>query len=92
MYSLTLSKSERDAIDWVGGRYTNGENLYHLLWVHSDCSPSDADWDYDGHLTFDVPEHVAWQIRVNAESEDGFWPCFAPELAQKMQQFVDSIV
>lgn len=91
MYTLTLTLAERKAIDWVGHRYTNGDDLFHLLWGCENNNP-DADWDYDGPITFNVPEHVAWQINENAQSEDGFWPCFASELAQKMQAFCDAIV
>lgn len=97
-YTLTLTAGERRAIDWIGHRYSNGHQLFLLLFVESNCSPDYVDWDTHGSMyslmdiTFTVPEHVAWQIRDNAENEDGSWPCFAPELAAKMQQFVDSVV
>jgi hypothetical protein len=91
MYTLTLSKPERKAIDWVGHRYSNGDDLFHLLWGCENDKP-DADWDYDGDITFTIPEHVAWEIRDNAEQEDGQWPCFADNLTAKMMAFTDSIV
>lgn len=91
MYHLTLTLAERKAIDWIGHRYSNGDELFKLLWGCENHQP-DEDWDFDGDITFDVPQHVAWEIRDNAESEDGFWPCFAPDLAEKMQAFCDSIV
>lgn len=92
MYRLTLTQSERQAMDWVDRRYSNGDELFTLLWCESELDCEEFDWDSEHDLTFIVPEHVAWQIRENAEQEDGFWPCFAPEFADKMQAFVDSIV
>lgn len=92
MYELMLTRDERLAIDWVGNRYHNGEALYLQLWAHSEVVPDDLDWDAEGVLTFRVPEHVAWQIKENADTEDGHWPCFAEDLASKMQKFIDSII
>lgn len=91
-YKLTLTLSERMAIDWIGDRYTNGDELFSLLQFCEGTSPEDADWDDERDLTFDVPEHVAWAIRDNAEREDGTWPCFSPDLASKLQAFCDAIV
>lgn len=90
-YKLTLTLPERQAISWVGNRYSCGNELYRLLWAESANDRPDADWDDHGPITFDVPESVAWQIKENADGEDGFWPCFAHELAHKMQAFCDSI-
>ncbi len=99
-YTLTLTAADRKAIDWIGARYTNGNDLYKLLWKESEqhqgawanYDSEDRDWDAPTDITFKVPEYAAWQIRDNAECEDGSWPCFSPELAAKMQAFVDSIV
>lgn len=90
-YTLTLTKDERKAIDWVGHRYSNGNDLYKLL-TDGEMTPDDRDWSDDGDITFKVPEAVAWEIKENAEAEDGFWPCFSGELASKMQRFIDGIV
>lgn len=94
MYHLTLTQAERKAIDWIGYRYTNGRNLFVHLWANSTVESDwdSPDWDDTRDLTFSIPEHVAWQIREDAEQEDGYWPCFSPELASKMQAFIDSIV
>lgn len=92
MYSLILTPSERKAIDWIGNRYANGNDLYKLLWCQSTPSPINADWDSDWNITFIMPEHVAWEIRGIHEQEDSTWPCFAPDLANKMQTFIDSII
>ena len=88
MYQLTLTKGERDAFDWVGNRYAAGEVARLLL----DCMSEDDEWDSEGDLVFKVPEHVAWEISSLAEEEDFQWPCFAPELSSKMNDFCQSIV
>lgn len=90
-YTLTLTQAERKAIDWVGHRYSNGNALYRLLWGKSYARPDMYDWDYDGELTFTIPENVAWEIRDNAEQEDGFWPCFDGDLASKLQYLCDCV-
>jgi len=90
MYKLTLTRAERKAIDWIAHRYSNGDELAYLLYVECDCGF--IEWWDDHDMTFNIPEWVAWKIRENAEQEDGFWPCFAHELAHKMQAFIDKIV
>lgn len=87
MYRLTLTKDERAAIDWVGYRYVHGDDFYKLL-VH-ECE-FENDWDYDGDVTFSIPEHVAWEM-VDKLPEDDF-ACFAPEFESKMWLFLDTIV
>jgi len=81
MYRLTLTQSEREAMDFVGGRYWNGHDLYTLLWSDSGQEPGDVDWDSPDDITFVIPEHVAWQIADNME-EEGL-PLFSDELVQK---------
>ncbi len=71
MYTLTLTIHERKAIDHVGYRYSNGNDLYKLLWVGSKQTPDDADWDDARDITFIIPENVAQQIKENADNEDG---------------------
>lgn len=88
MYELTLTSDERDAFGWVGDRYAAGaisDLLIALL-------PDDVEWCDDGDITFDVPEHVAWQIDELADEEDHAWPCFAPTLAAKLETFLAQIV
>lgn len=87
-YELTLTKGERDAFDWVGGRYNGGE-VSRLL---TGCMGPDDEWSQDGDITFDIPEHIAWKINELAEQEGYAWPCFAPELVRKLNAFCDSIV
>lgn len=90
VYSLTLTQEERNAIDFVGYRYATGDDLFRLL-MECEWTPEE-DWDCYIPLTFEVPEHIAWQICDLAEEEDNLWPLFSEEFASKMQTFVDSIV
>lgn len=87
-YELTLTKDERNAIDWVGYRYGTGDDLFKTLMRGN----PNHDWDFAGDVSFQIPEHVAWQIRDLCESEDFLFPCFSPEFAGKLQDFCDKIV
>ena len=89
-YKLTLTSGERDAIDFVGYRYPHGDDLYRLLWVECTQSPDDADWDCGGDIEFNIPEHVAWQIRdiIDNSSLD----LFARELVSKLRNFSAKVV
>jgi hypothetical protein len=93
-YTLTLTKSEREAMEWIGDRYYWGRKLLDILTIRGDAvmelDTADA-WGYCD-VTYTVPEHVAWEIRDNLESEDGFMPCAGSELSAKLRQFCDSIV
>lgn len=90
MYKLTLTLPERQAFDWVGDRYCAGcvqRLLMSCVW-----SPDDVDWDANADITFTVPEHTAWEISELAAEENHLWPCFAPELAAKLNDFCAAIV
>jgi len=87
MYHLTLTRSERQAIDWVGYRYPHGDELYDIL---MECIPDDIEWSDSGNVTFDIPEYKAWEIQeVLGDSQ---FECFSEELASKLVQFMGSIV
>jgi hypothetical protein len=88
MYSLTLAADERRALDWIGSRYNSGEVADLLV----DLIPDDREWADDGDITFDIPEHIAWQINELAEEESYSWPCFAQELADKLNELCWSTV
>ncbi len=88
-YQLTLSRSERDAFDWVGDRYATGDEWSRLL---CDCMGEDDEWSADHDITFRVPEHVAWELNDLAESEDYLFPCFARELTARLLDFCMAIV
>ncbi len=88
MYYLTLTKEERKAFDWVGGRYAAGEIADLLV----SCMGPDDEWTQEGDIAFSIPEHVAWDITELAHEEDYSWPCFAPALASKLNEFLGQIV
>ena len=92
MYYLTLTAGERKAIDWIGYRYDHGTDLYRLLWAKCDNHASDCDWDFDGDITFAIPEHVAWEIKEMGERNNYLWDCFAPVLANKLTNFCMNVV
>jgi hypothetical protein len=88
VYTLILTAGERQAFDWVGDRYNSGKVADLLL----ESIPDDREWGDDGDITFEIPEHLAWQINELAQ-EDGYsWDCFAPGLVDKLNEFCGSIV
>ena len=64
MYTLTLTADDGRAFDWVGDRYNSGKVADLLL----DCMPEDREWGDDDDITFNIPEHVAWEINELAEA------------------------
>jgi hypothetical protein len=92
MYTLTLSKAERKAIDWVGDRYGHGNNLYGAL-CDAEWLPAEVEsWDHDGDITFKMNESTAWVINEIGEECEFRWDCFAPALAAKLTDFCMAIV
>lgn len=89
MYKLTLTKSDRDAFDWIGDRYRNGNNMSNVFYQHM---PEDKEWDDDGEITFEISESSAWEIKALAKEDNNFFPCFNDRLKSKMLRFIDSIV
>ncbi len=85
---MLLTGHERQAFDCVGDRHNSGK-VADLL---TDCTPEDREWVDDGDITFDIPEHVAWQINDLAEEEGFSWPCFDPDLADKLHELCWGIV
>jgi len=92
MYSLTLTLSERKAIDWIGNRYAHGDKLYRALWVGNPTAPDDASWDDEREITFSVEEYKAWEIREIGQECKFRWDCFGPELVRKLNEFCEKIV
>jgi hypothetical protein len=88
MYSLTLTSDERQAFDWVGSRYSSGKVANLLL----DCIPEDREWSDDGDISFELPEAIAWEINQLAEKEGYSWPCFGPDLTEKLNELCWGIV
>ncbi len=84
MHTLTLTMEERQAIDWVGHRYSNGDDLFDLL---QECN--EEEWDIDSDITFTLPSNTLAEIAQNARDEDGDhqfnFPCFSDELTDKLR-------
>lgn len=94
MYKLTLTKSERAAIDWVGYRYWHGSDFYRVLsrceWQPDKLDWDDCDWDGDYDITFVIPEKHALVIKEHLLSDS--LACFAPELCEKLNKLVEEII
>lgn len=90
MYELTLTHSERQAMDWVGFRYPHGDELMHLLWVECESIPNDRNWSDDGDIIFKIPEHTAWEIHTLLTDSD--FDCFSSEFEEKLRTFLGKIV
>ena len=54
MYTLTLTAGERRSFDWVGSRYNSGKVADLLI----GCIPESREWNDDGDITFQIPEHA----------------------------------
>ena len=87
-YQLTLTHGERRAIDWIGHRYSHGDDLYELL---CDCEWGDDEreidilWDDKEDITFRMPEHKAWEIADLLHNS--LLDCFSAELTRKLRDF-----
>jgi hypothetical protein len=88
-YKLTLTEGERAAFDWVGHRYSNGGEMSAVFCQYL---PDGKLWACHGDITFNLPEHAAWEIMELAEQDDNQFPFFAPDLKAKMLSFIDAIV
>jgi len=75
-YSLLLTASERQAIDWIGRRYAHGWELSHLLNL-----VSNDEWDSEEEIEFKIPEWAAWRIDEIIEEDN--LACFSDELRSK---------
>lgn len=90
MYKLTLSKMERNAIDWVGHRDWNGDDFFRLLLDCPVMGIEEWEWSEDFDLTFLIPEHHAWSI-CSWVNELGI-PHFSPALSRKLYLFVNEVI
>jgi hypothetical protein len=97
---LVLTRRERDAIGWIGGRYFHGAELESLL--HSpgvvqivydaQPNPDDSPWydgDYHGDIGFRVPSGVRNAILRGFEAERFEFACFSAFLANKLEVFAE---
>ena len=93
-YTLTLSRDERKAFDWVADRYNAGTIASNLMLCIPDTGTEficDA-WNSADDIAFTIPEHLAWTINDLAQEEDYSFPCFSGELRDKLTAFCFSIV
>lgn len=89
MYTLTLTREDRKAIDWIGNRYAHGNHLFLLL---ASLDWGETDWSDLDNMTFEVDEPTAWRIAEIREECEGRWDCFGPELVEKLEEFCGRIV
>lgn len=104
-YTLTLTKSERDAFFWIGNRYPHGAEMLNFIWLRgtlTDPDPETVDsMDDPRPFTWTIGEADAWTIRdMITFPEDGdagepylyAWDCFGDDLALKMLKFIDDLI
>ena len=84
MYSLTLTKDERDAISWVGYRYWHGDSFRRCL-VMAEWGMNDEEWDDESEITFTFSEEQANEL-FNHLMEDGL-ACFSVNFCRKLADF-----
>lgn len=89
MYKLTLTADEREAMDWIGGRYFHGHELSGIL---SECMAEWDEWDMEGDITFLIPEHKAWEISDGLQGEDFELACLCEDFAAKLIGFCYNLV
>lgn len=89
MYKLTLTASERRAIDWIGNRYEHGDELFDLLY-EDDVIWSCPYWESDQDCTFTISEVVAWEIRRLLEGCS--FALITEEFRGKLLDFCDQVV
>lgn len=100
MYTLTLTHDERKAIDWIGHRYAHGDYLRRMLDDSSvvrynvpfNITEEDIFWDIEHEITFNIPEHIAWEIRDIVYSNGCSLECFSDELKAKLIHFSEQII
>lgn len=85
MYKLVLTYDDRRAMDWIGGRYVHGAELFTIL-----CRVDwPVNWDDHDDMELEIPEPIAWEIRELLE--DCHYDC-TPDLGVKLEEFLSQIV
>ena len=89
MYTLTLTESERNAIDWMHGRSAIGDIKRVLI----SCLHEDISWHDDGNIIFEIPEYLAWEMQaIREENGRETWTCLSDGLVSKFEEFLGKIV
>lgn len=96
MYELTLNASERNAIDWIGNRYSHGDELKDILtdckMTSDECNADDIEWCGDYDITFHIPEHAMWTINDEIINGPDNLACFGNGLIDKLLQLSNQVV
>ena len=88
-----LTHDERIAIDWIGHRYFHGDKLYNLLMESIKFyNTLENTWIDPITITYEIPEHIAWNIKDGIESENYELTCFNDKLKNKLLKFIDEII
>jgi len=86
LYTLTLTREERKAIQWIGHRYFHGTELRDLI-----ENLNTESWYSEETLTYIIPENTAWLIVDGLESEDVFGTCLSADFRQKLKDFCEGV-
>lgn len=90
MYTLKLSYAERKAIDWIGDRYTHGDDLFKLLTADGVVQTEPAEWLDLTDIEFQIPEYIAWDIANLIQYS--LLDCFSDTFARKLRDFALRVV
>jgi hypothetical protein len=83
MKYLTLDASERQAIDWIGDRYSHGDDLFRAL-----CQTTMNDeWDGNCDVTFECDDVTFLPIKVAILGDH--LECFSPKFHNKLWDFAN---
>jgi hypothetical protein len=101
-YTLTLSRGEREALEWVGHRDWTGGPLYDILnsegvlWDGANPYVDDGDWEgywrNSQDITFTLPEYKAWEIRELWEEAGELIPHLDSDFTHKLFDLFNEIV
>ena len=94
-YRLTLSLSDRRAIDFVGGRYSCGDELWALLHESGVVCFADNEWNEEGDFIYNLPEWAAWNLcdlmREDTEDMETNHPLLGGEVWDKLVDFYQEV-
>ena len=103
MFCLMLTREERDAIEWIGYRYSHGDDLFDALQNASGCilvddmesawkaaNKDEAEWD--GTYDIDYWMSQATALEVKAIIDGSLLDCFATEFCTKLREFSKQVV
>lgn len=52
----------------------------------------DTWFEYKKEITFQIPEHIAWEICDLFETEELMFPCFSDEFKNKLLNWMEKVV